>query len=90
MKYLDFDEWVETYKPDMDGGEPRMLDIYTDFTGVNPACIWTDTAVDGSNFIASGRHLFNRMGYYITEVPVPEGEFYQIVLYSAEDDEELA
>jgi hypothetical protein len=29
----------------------------------------------------------NRNGYYITEIPVPEGEFFQIVLHEPDDDE---
>lgn len=34
--------------------------------------VWTVLDVDGREYITTGYHLVNRMGYYITEVPYEE------------------
>ena len=38
----------------------------------DPAKIWTLQSGDG-DFITSGYHLVNRVGYFVTEVPLPAG-----------------
>lgn len=46
----------------------------------DPAHIWTVLESDGEMFIASGFHFVNRLGYLLTEVPVPAGEDYIVEL----------
>ena len=87
METLDFHEWVEKYKPIMKRNEPCMFDVSSDFSEIDKACVWTDCSADGYNYIDSGTRFVNRNGYYITEIPVPEGEFFQIVLHEPDDDE---
>jgi hypothetical protein len=45
----------------------------------HPANIWTHCSGDG-DFLVSGFHVVNRLGYFITEVPVPDGVQVQVPL----------
>lgn len=53
----------------------------------DPDTIWTyGQGDDGGLYIWSGWHLVNRLGYFVTTVPVGEDIIYQITI--AEGDEE--
>lgn len=74
---LDYFDWVTSYVPTTevaidDFDDPRIKDA-------NPANIWTELDVDGKTIIASGWHFVNRIGYWITKVPVKDGEFVEVV-----------
>ena len=88
---MTFDDWEEKYKPI---SNPRDGDILfetyeEDMEFVlkqNPACVWTDVDYDGKNFILSGLHFSNRLGYYVTEVPFVGETPIEVELW--EDDDE--
>ncbi len=79
---MDFDEWVETFKPisnhidenaSFDG---LMFETYGDevaFVKEQPEnCIWTyGDGDDGGSYIWNSWSFVNRIGYFITEVPCP-------------------
>jgi len=49
----------------------------------NPRCIWTlCDGDDGGQFLSSGYHFVNRIGYLISKEPVPEGKYIQVPLPS--------
>jgi hypothetical protein len=88
---LDYDVWVETYKP-----IPNNIDKNASFDGMmfetygaevefvkkaNPAHIWMFGDGDGGGlYIWSGWGFVNRIGYFITEVPCPENTTIQIMV----------
>jgi hypothetical protein len=39
----------------------------------NPACVWTEIEADGMMIIVNGAHFVNRMSYFVTQEPCPEG-----------------
>ena len=82
---MDFDEFVETYKPitnhidknaSFDG---LMFETYGDeyefVKQSNEKHIWMyGDGDDGGSYIWNGFHYVNRLGYFITEVPAPSEE----------------
>lgn len=42
--------------------------------------VWTLCSGDDGDHIVNGRHFVNRLGYFVTEHPVPEGVEIQVVL----------
>jgi len=86
---MDFEEWIETYKPisnhidtnaSFDG---LMFETYGDevefVKSANPDCIWTyGDGDDGGSYVWNGWHFVNRIGYFITEVPCPADTTIQI------------
>jgi len=44
----------------------------------NPRTVWTFIDGDGDQYVVSGFHLVNRIGYLISTVPVPEGTTIQV------------
>jgi len=84
-KTLDYFAWVEKFRPIEDPKNPgalRQFQYYGDDIAIleaaDPACIWTELDVDGETIIGSGIHHVNRLHYYITAVPVPAGEVWDI------------
>lgn len=76
---MTFEEWVEKYKPlKNEYGEVALFETYgsdIDFLNKqNPDCIWTLEDTGDGAFIASGVHFVNRIGYYVTEIPVSKTE----------------
>jgi hypothetical protein len=82
------DEWIHRFKPITNSIDPnasyngRLFETYGDelvhVMHQPTERIWTLLDEDGTSWIASGYHYVNRMGYFICEVPVPDGEFYEI------------
>jgi hypothetical protein len=90
---MDFDEFVETYKP-----IPNSIDKNASFDGLmfetygeeyevvkkaDEKHIWTyGDGDDGGSYVWSGWSFVNRIGYFITEVPFPENTTIQIKVSS--------
>lgn len=85
---MDFDEWVQTYKP-----ITNHLDINSSFDGLmfetygeevefvktqDPNKIWMYGDGDNGSYIWSGWGFVNRIGYFITEVPFHQDTLIQI------------
>jgi hypothetical protein len=45
--------------------------------------VWTLVDIGGFTLVTSGRHFVNRLEYYITEVPAPQGE--EVDVYDPDD-----
>jgi hypothetical protein len=90
---MDFDEFVETYKPiknhidvtaSFDG---LMFETYGEeyefIKGTPERHIWTyGDGDDGGSYVWNGWSFVNRIGYFITEVPFPENTTIQIKVSS--------
>ena len=90
---MDFDEWCDTYKPiinhidsnaSFDNGYGGvMFETYGDevefVKSQSPANIWMyGSGDDGGTYIWNGWGFVNRLGYFITEVPCPDGLTIQV------------
>jgi hypothetical protein len=90
---MDFDEWCATYKPivnhldenaSFDNGEGGiMFETYGDevdfVKSQSPANIWMyGSGDDGGTYVWNGWGFVNRLGYFITEVPCPDGLTIQV------------
>jgi hypothetical protein len=90
---MDFDEWCDTYKPiinhidsnaSFDNGYGGiMFETYGDevefVKSQSPANIWMyGSGDDGGTYVWSGWGFVNRLGYFITEVPCPDGLTIQV------------
>ena len=93
---MTFDEWVEKYKPVLDGeGCPRAFETTgPDYDEVIPYPanqVWTRVDCDGSMPITSGWHFVNRDAYFLTEVPFEDGIEIEVTDdFALTDDEKLA
>jgi len=81
-----YDRWQETFRPVKNHLDPNAagegclfetygeeLDHVLEIANTEPCRVWT--LVDGDNgkqYICSGYHLVNRLGYFITEVALNE------------------
>jgi hypothetical protein len=88
---MDFDEWFDTYKP-----IPNNIDKNASFDGhmfetygdevefvkkAHPNHVWMyGDGDDGGSFVWSGWGFVNRLGYFITELPWPEGVTIQVMV----------
>ena len=86
---MDFDEWVDTYKP-----ITNHIDTNASFDGVmfetygdevefvkaqDENRIWMyGDGDDGGSYLWSGWGFVNRIGYFITEVPFPDNTTIQV------------
>lgn len=86
---LDYDEWVDTYKPILNhidtnaSFDGMMFETYGDEVAFvktqSPANIWMyGDGDDGGSYVWSGWGFVNRIGYFITEVPCPPDTTIQI------------
>lgn len=91
---LTFDEWLDTYKPitnhldsnasfQNEDGSGIMFETYGEevefVKSANPNNIWMyGSGDDGGTYIWSGWGFVNRLGYFITEVPCPDGLTIQV------------
>lgn len=85
---MDFEEWVETYKPISNHIENNasfdglMFETYGDevefVKSQSPENIWMYGDGDNGSYIWSGWGFVNRLGYFITEVPCPPDTDIQI------------
>lgn len=71
---IEYYDWLEKYRPVLnEDGSPVLYETYGEdwkyVTSVNPLCVWTLCTAD-DDYLISGFHVVNRMGFYITEVPV--------------------
>jgi len=90
---MDFDEFVETYKPiknhiDVNASfDGLMFETYGEeyefIKGTPERHIWTyGDGDDGGSYVWNGWSFVNRIGYFITEVPFPENTTIQIKVSS--------
>jgi hypothetical protein len=90
---MDFDEWVDTYKPipnnivEDSSFDGTMFETYgAEYEFVkkaDPAYIWMyGDGDDGGTYIWNGWHIVNRIGYFITEVPCPADTTIQVKVSS--------
>jgi len=88
---MDFDKWVETYKPIQNHIDTNssfdglMFETYGDEVAFvkeqNPDCIWTyGDGDDAGTYIWNSWSFVNRIGYFITEVPCPADTEIQILV----------
>ena len=79
---MTFEEWKEKYKP--------FTDFPVDWVeNPNPNTVWTMKAGDnGYEYLQSGVHYVNRIGYYETEVPYNDGEYVFITISEGYDEDE--
>jgi hypothetical protein len=93
---MDFDTWCEAYKPivnhldenasfQSDNGNGIMFETYgveVEFVkSQSPANIWMyGSGDDGGTYVWNGWGFVNRLGYFITEVPCPEGVDIQVLV----------
>lgn len=92
---IDEDTFVTEYRPipnPLDdaagfdfGGGGCLLETYgadrEHLRSADPAKVWT--VIDGDNgaiVIESGYHLVNRIGFLVTQMPVPPGVFVTVIL----------
>lgn len=91
---MDFEEWIETYKPitnlfdpcasfQNEDGEGIMFETYGEevefVKSQDPDKIWMyGDGDDGGGYIWSGWGFVNRLGYFITEVPCPPDTTIQV------------
>jgi len=96
MTIIEENDFIARFKPETDEGgdyyRQREIRDANDRVLIEQAQrerrLWT--AIDGEegNFcISSGYHFVNRLYYIITEVPVPEGEEYEIQYDDFPEDE---
>ena len=52
----------------------------------DPRCIWTFLDGDDAQYVVSGMHFVNRIGYLISKVPVPDGVFIEVRIPSLSND----
>jgi len=51
-----------------------------------PVRIWTLLSGDDGDYVVSGCHFVNRLGYFITEVAIPDGVMIQVPMPEVIDD----
>jgi len=98
---ISFDDWVATYQPQrnhLDGNAPWDGLMYETFgpevefiktvASTSPDRVWTLVDADGRSVIASGWHFVNRVGYMVTAVPCPPGEFIDVIDDDDDDDDD--
>ena len=87
--------WLERFKPvknDLDlnaGWNQTMFETFgpeIEFVISQPdENIWTLVEGDSGTYVVSGRHWVNRLGYFICQTPVPDGEYFEIVIDEPEE-----
>lgn len=97
VQNLTEDEFLERFKPVLnhlisddvcswDGIPGIMFETYGNehlFVLSNPPQkVWTLTETEGQRAIVSGHLYANRLGYFVTEIPVGDGEIFQVILKS--------
>jgi hypothetical protein len=90
---MDFDEWVDTYKPILNhidtnaSFDGTMFETYGEevefVKAQEESRIWMyGDGDDGGTYIWNGWHFVNRIGYFITDVPCPENTTIQVKVSS--------
>ena len=89
------DQWIEQFKPVKNDLDPNAGWNQTMFETFGPEIefvisqpdenIWTWVEGDSGTYVVSGRHWVNRLGYFICQTPVPDGEYFEIVIDDPEE-----
>lgn len=81
-----YDNWVEEFKPQNSKEESGMFETFGEdlefvlhiANNKDNRRVWTLMDGDNGMSLVEGYHLVNRVGYYITEKPAPEGYTFEI------------
>lgn len=86
---LSYEDWKQQYKPIPNHLNPNasydglLFETYGDesaFITAQPHnAVWTLLDCEGKLVLGNGCHVVNRLGYVVTEVPVPEGVDIEVV-----------
>ena len=86
---IPYADWAATYRPLGEPGCPRQFNWFDDdleeLRAADQDCIWTE--LDNRDII-SGFHFVNRVNYYLTAVPCPDGAFITVFDDDFEPDDE--
>ncbi len=96
---ITLDQWHKEYNPMHNHIDPEaswdgtMFETYGDevkfIYDFDPCHVWTYVdGDDGGTYLISGRAYANRIGYFITEVPVPDDQFIEIQVCEPDNEEE--
>lgn len=92
---LSYEDWVERFQPEKNnivdddrGYDGTLFETYgpevefvKEIGRLNPHRVWTlVSGDDGGLYLTSGWHFVNREGYFITAVPCPADEDYEITV----------
>jgi hypothetical protein len=83
---ITYEEWLEKFKPEFEGIVPYLWHNIPE--GTDPRKIWTRNGVKGDGWISSGKNSGTKLGYYITEIPVTDGDEYSVKLDMTWEDDE--
>ena len=83
---LSFDEWVNTFKPDVDAdGQVRLYETYgkdldkaASLFHNKPLHVWTWIEGEDQDLIIDGFHTSDRCGFFITRKPAQGNVNYEI------------
>lgn len=89
-RIMSYDDWAETFRPILnplydnapfDGWMFETFGKELAYLRTCPReCIWTLLACDDEElYIVSGIHFVNRLGYFVTEVPIGEQDIEVLV-----------
>ena len=82
---ITYEEWLEKFKPEFEGIVPYLWDTIPE--GTDPRKIWTRNGFEGDGWISSGINSGTKLGYYITEIPVTDGDEYSVELEMTWEDD---
>jgi hypothetical protein len=81
--------WVRDFRPMKNmfesnrGGDGVLFETFSpevDFVkSQDPRRVWTLLDCDGKLVVADGFHFVNRLGYYVTDVPCPDGQQIDVI-----------
>jgi hypothetical protein len=63
---------------EMFGLSAELIDDFSEIGNYEDDHIWTYADGDDGTYICSGYHVVNRIGYYVSEKPVPNDTMYEI------------
>ncbi len=96
---MTYEQWWDTYKPVQNhltqaAFDGAMFETYGEelehVRNQDSSKIWTLVDGDDNNlYVSSGYHLVNRIGYFITEVPLDGNGFLEVPVYDEDELEEM-
>jgi hypothetical protein len=90
------DTWADTYKPIKNpnndwGGDYSAFETYSpevDFVWSKPDnLVWTEIDGDDGSYIIAGKHLVNRLQYFVCEVPWTDENLTAVISVEKECDD---
>lgn len=94
---MNYENWLEKFRPVKNHLEPNapfgglMFETLGEelsyVRSQESKKIWTMVDADEGLYILNGYHLVNRLGYFISEVPMTENDSLEVLVY---DDDEFS